>query len=570
MKRKQNEMASRGMSLVFFEKNTTEPHFINIDDDPFRTKRTMWIFAEGDTTIGKSRDSKIRPFDFNVKPNHCVMRRSGDALKLIGGEGAIFVNGIKCQSSDKLSKKTVAEQVLQPYDRIVLGGSLFLFVHPGHNPSRPEPTADEITDEYRSAEQDVNDEMAAFASKLMEAQKVGVSSKVGSEGDLEKEKIRSQKRKVAMDAVNFEARQMFPKVNEANDLCHSLDRDALTFSVKLQQTALDALVPTVKVQVLNNETSQTIMIDTFEFLRGYSSLKDEYREITTALDTGRVYSADPENDPVHQFFNNTYHCGTVYCFPEYLLFGFQTDESENEHIMEIKAVDDPAVTIGKMEMTWTPLTADDEVKEDDPYDIIEDPAMLLGKTWKYQLAIKQVMGLPFTVCQARVQYTFYDELFSTDTCNKVTVSPSFGDDDDDTAYRSIHEVPVVDQDFIDFLQKPLEFMLHVAPYVERQQDEGPISTENPTIVQRIRHPTQVDDEERADNALPPLPPDASSELKNAFHAMEKRLREVNDREARMAKLEAEFRTKERKFREMQSGASAAGTVPSDGGCCTVS
>ena len=45
------------------------------------------------------------------------------------------------------------------------------------------------------------------------------------------------------------------------------------------------------------------------------------------------------------------------------------------------------------------------------------------------------------------------------------------------------QVAVVDQEFIDFLQKPLEFMLHVAPNVERQPDEGPISTENATIVQ---------------------------------------------------------------------------------------
>jgi hypothetical protein len=120
------------------------------------------------------------------------------------------------------------------------------------------------------------------------------------------------------------------------------------------------------------------------------------------------------------------------------MFGFQTDESENEHIQEIKAVDDPAVTIGRMEITWTPLTADDEVKEEDPYDIIEEPAMLLGKTWKYQLLIKGVQALPFVVCQARVQYTFYGELYTTDTCNRVTVSPTFGEDDD--SYQWVHEV----------------------------------------------------------------------------------------------------------------------------------
>ena len=371
MLRKKEEMAARGMSLVYYDKSTTEPHFINIDDDPFRTKRTMWIFGEGDTTIGKARESGIRPFDFNVKPNHCVMRRAGDSLTIVGGDGPIFVNGTKVLAPAegaaaalgvKMDSNSVESKVLAPYDRIVLGGSLFLFSFPGQNPPRPEPTADEITDEYRSAEQDLNADMQKFAAQLMEAQSRQAGPQViNSANHLNQQAAKSEARKKAMDAVNFEAREMFPKVNEANDLCHSLDRDALTFSVKLQQTALDALVPTVKVQVLNNETEQTIMIDTFEFLRGYSSLKDEYREISTALEAGRVYNSDPEDDPIHQFFNNTYHCGTVYYFPEYLMFGFQTDESENEHIQEIKAVDDPAVTIGRMEITWTPLTADDEV-----------------------------------------------------------------------------------------------------------------------------------------------------------------------------------------------------------------
>jgi hypothetical protein len=64
--------------------------------------------------------------------------------------------------------------------------------------------------------------------------------------------------------------------------------------------------------------------------------------------------------------------------------------------------------------------------------------MLLGKTWKYQLLIKGVQALPFVVCQARVQYTFYGELYTTDTCSKVTVSPTFGEDDE--PYSWVHEV----------------------------------------------------------------------------------------------------------------------------------
>lgn len=115
-------------------------------------------------------------------------------------------------------------------------------------------------------------------------------------------------------------------------------------------------------------------------------------------------------------------------------------------------------------------------------------------------------------------------------------------------------------------------MLHVAPNVERQPDEGPISTENATIVQRIRHPMQAEDGAVASSGdvLPALPDDAPPELKRAQEVVVKRQKELDDREARLHKQEAQFKARMQKFKEMQQGASAAGTAPANGGCCTVS
>ena len=72
------------------------------------------------------------------------------------------------------------------------------------------------------------------------------------------------------------------------------------------------------------------------------------------------------------------------------------------------------------------------------------------------------------------------------------------------------------------------------------------------------------------DVLPALSSDATPEMKKLHASLEKRIHELDDREARLEKLESQFRMKEQKFREMQAGASAAGTVPNKDGCCTVS
>jgi hypothetical protein len=118
--------------------------------------------------------------------------------------------------------------------------------------------------------------------------------------------------------------------------------------------------------------------------------------------------------------------------------------------------------------------------------------------------------------------------------------------------------------------KPLEFMLHVAPNVERQADEGPMSTENATIVQRIRHPMKSDGDVSVGDVLPALTDDATPEMRKVDTELRKRMKALDEREARMEKQERQFRAMEAKFKEMQASASAAGTMPNQGGCCTVS
>ena len=72
------------------------------------------------------------------------------------------------------------------------------------------------------------------------------------------------------------------------------------------------------------------------------------------------------------------------------------------------------------------------------------------------------------------------------------------------------------------------------------------------------------------DVLPALPDDASPELKRAQALVMKRRKELDDREARLRKQEAQYKAMMQKFQQMQQGASAAGTVPTNGGCCTVS
>lgn len=43
MQQQREEYGRRGIHLSYFEKETSTPHFINLDEDPFRSHRFMYL-----------------------------------------------------------------------------------------------------------------------------------------------------------------------------------------------------------------------------------------------------------------------------------------------------------------------------------------------------------------------------------------------------------------------------------------------------------------------------------------------------------------------------------------------
>jgi hypothetical protein len=53
------EFKKRGISLAHFEGNTVLPHFINLDEDPFRSKRFLYILRKHTTVFGPKGDMQV-------------------------------------------------------------------------------------------------------------------------------------------------------------------------------------------------------------------------------------------------------------------------------------------------------------------------------------------------------------------------------------------------------------------------------------------------------------------------------------------------------------------------------
>ena len=116
MKQQQEEYAHRGITLSYFASDTEHSHLVNVDEDPFRSKRFMYIFEEGEYVFGAG--GQMRPPGLTVVRDHCTIK-TGSPCVIIANKGATFVNGAKIAAGE--------EKALAHNDRVVLGSEIFLF-----------------------------------------------------------------------------------------------------------------------------------------------------------------------------------------------------------------------------------------------------------------------------------------------------------------------------------------------------------------------------------------------------------------------------------------------------------
>jgi len=484
MEREKKEYGKRGISLSFFAKNTTEPHFIVLDEDPFRSNRFMYILDKDNITIGPG--CMIQPTSLTIVKDHCKITRSDGIISICKDKGNVYVNG---QMLDGNARQ------LNSFDRVVLGTELLLFRYPGKDPEgKDPPTAEFAANEYREGLQNAssaeNDALKQKMKELeeerakFEAQKNEIMARDGELRDKQAKiendsKLAAEKKEAAekaeydaIKAVHEQIMGVQPKIQECEKLCKLLNRDYLTFKATVQRTL--ERPPQVKVQITNEKSGVMNFLDTYEFQKDFHTIQDEVNNLKNAINGGFDYEVPPEKDPAITLFDTSFLIGTSTLFLKDLAYLFETEDDEK--VKPIRNIVAPFDTVGHIEMVMTPLANEEDDGTGEIPEILELDE-LIGKPWHYKFEINAITGLNITSFSTFCQYEFDGQLFVTDHVEERTRNPKFD-------HSLVHSCHKVDKPFLDFLcNEHLTIDVFVCPYVD--PPAAPISSKDPVLIRQL-------------------------------------------------------------------------------------
>ncbi|CBJ27270.1 conserved unknown protein [Ectocarpus siliculosus] len=506
LEQQKEEYGRRGISLSHFDADTRLPHLVNVDEDPFRHNRFVYLLKKRVTVFGPQGD--VQPMSLSVQRKHCTVEVKKAAEKgekgtvtLVGGRGEVLHNGRRVRKQEQV--------VLALYDRVAIGGELLLFKWKALETPKagPPPTAEEAVMEFKKAmqarsgrrrsaemhamEEQLKDLQIAKAKAEEEAKSVTKERKGEEEKEtsllfsaepLDDEQIAS-----VIRSAEDEVQMLLPHVKEAEQFMQLFGRDYLTFDVSLQRSQGDTFEVAASVQVRNERTGQGCYLSSFEFLEQHSIFKDEVAQLQAALDNGREYMVSEEHDPCLLLLQGTHQLGAATLFTEPIVYMMATEDEERFSV--IKNVRAPYGEVGKLESSWYPLVLDADGRTVDPeaddgcdVDLpeIDSPKDLIGLPWAYRFDIKAGYNLPLTCASAYCQYDLLGETFTTET-----VQPDPASNSPALNYSFVHRVDKVTPEVVDQLSKPLNVYLYVGPHVEPEKPEDTITTKNPGLSARF-------------------------------------------------------------------------------------
>ena len=500
VEKQKREYGRRGIKLAEFDRaECKDPYFLNQDLDEFRSARFMFVLEKEETVFGND----IKPMDFAIVEQHCIVRKGADAaLTLVGGKGEVFHNGAKVEEG--------AEIALTVGDRVVMASVMMMLYIPGKE--IPEvKTTEEVAAEYRNARMSNKDsaEMKQLAAQKeawekqrkemeeqMEAMRKAQTSAV-SEAEKAKAAAASAAMKKQMqeqEAKQVESRNrsimldLIPKVDEACRMLKLLNRGMMQCEAMLRVGLAEDnsfQTPEVKVKVENAMSDDIIYLDPYEFENVQKVMRNEIGFLAAHFEDGSSYQVSDAHDPMTMLYDPTFELGTAVLFNEPLLY-FLPAEAEDK-MVEIKNVGDPRGNYGQLECMWSPLTADGDAMYDANGDIccnedlvpdIADPTDLLGKSWCYKLEIFGISKLPVIAAKCYCQYMFDGQTYTTEVIDQHTDHPLWD-------YSCVHRVEEVTQEFIDRLQtNSMNIHVYVSPYIAQPPDDK-INTQNPIIAKNM-------------------------------------------------------------------------------------
>ena len=220
MEQQKTEYAQRGISLSFFDKATELPHLINMDDDPFRSERFMYIFDGDEFTFGPG--GNMRPPGMTVVRQHCKFQQAGGEVTVVAGKGATWVNGANVASG--------ASVKLANFDRIVLGSEVFVFKSPPIEDGAEPMAMEDIIEEYQKGmlssgvggsegNAALAEQMAAFEEEKKKWQEMQAQN---GGAPMDSDSGREQQ---AMLAMEKEIAELMPKTKQLKQICDVFNRE---------------------------------------------------------------------------------------------------------------------------------------------------------------------------------------------------------------------------------------------------------------------------------------------------------------------------------------------------------
>jgi len=139
LQKQAQQYAKRGITLAELEPNCQKPHFVNLDEDSFRSNRFLYILKpDGPTVFGPKCD--ISPPSFSIKKNHCTIRPDEGGYCIIGGKGETVLKGKSIKEGEMFA--------LSQYDWVSMGTEVMIFRMPGWVPTEM-PEAEKMFEEVQ-------------------------------------------------------------------------------------------------------------------------------------------------------------------------------------------------------------------------------------------------------------------------------------------------------------------------------------------------------------------------------------------------------------------------------------
>jgi len=364
LKEAQEKAAAEGAGANSEHKRReTEPHILNINEDPVLSRAICYFFPLGEEINIGNRDrpgeEEILLGGVSIRPDHCrVTNTDGTLIMGVRDECKVLLNGADVTGKNELE--------LHHNDRLLIGTNYyFVVVHPTErDASTPEEGWPEVTWDM-------------FQREIAKAQ--GLNVDVNWAAMTEEEKRRA--------LLNDELVQVMPRVQEANALSAELKRD-INFETKVTSVMhkTEGTVSVVMVKVVNEATSAEFIWEKDKFINRVYLMRELYTKFMEGTLDPNLFNGeqDPFWDPIEPMnigYSTIYLKPLSFCMPAEDDYAIYYD-SQQAGIMHVKI--EPCKPDGAV--------VDDE-EEDGIYDDVENPKDLLGRRLDVLVTVSYARGI---------------------------------------------------------------------------------------------------------------------------------------------------------------------------------